>query len=180
MQTCIALLRSINVSGKNKLPMNDLQELLHASGFASVETYIQSGNVVFEVDNSNKAAVTDQIKIAIRQQFGFEPEVLVLTKEQFLKAIKANPYPEVEGDTNTLHLFFLFEPAFDPDLGKLNELKKATERFTLTDAVLYLHAPDGIGRSKLASQAEKAIGVSVTARNWRTCQQLKAMVERRH
>lgn len=177
MNTIIALLRGINVGGRNKLPMKELKELLKELGLVNIQTYIQSGNVVFQTNESHLEELSKKIKSAIDAQFGFEPAILLLTKEQFLENLAHNPYPEAETEPKTLHLFFLSAPAAQAEIDKLDRLKKDTERFTLTGEVFYLHAPEGIGRSKLAAQAEKALGVPVTARNWRTCLKLKEMVE---
>ena len=91
-------------------------------------------------------------------------------------AIKSNPFPKAVSDPKTLHFFFLAEPATDPDVGALDDAKTHTENYKLTDRVFYLHAPDGIGRSKLAANAERHLGVVATARNYRTVDKFFSMV----
>ena len=177
MQTCVALLRGINVGGKNRLPMKELRELLTHAGLNNVQTYIQSGNVIFQTDKTDLVVLTLKVQEVISENFGFKPAVFLLWANNFLTGIENNPYPEAEEEPKTLHLFFLSAPPTQADIKKLNELKKETERFTLKDNVFYLHAPEGIGRSILASRAESALGVPVTARNWRTCQKIKALIE---
>jgi uncharacterized protein (DUF1697 family) len=177
MQTIIILLRGINVGGKNKLNMAELKAILQTLNFHNIQTYIQSGNVVCQTNETNLTLLSAQLKTAIGTQFEFEPDILMLTKEKLLGSLSNNPYPEAEAEPKTLHLFFLSSPAAQADIGKLTTLKKESERFTLTEEVFYLHTPEGIGRSKLAAQAEKALGVPITARNWRTCLKLKEMAE---
>lgn len=177
MQTIIILLRGINVGGKNKLKMAELKVILQGLNFHNIQTYIQSGNVVCQVNETNLTLLTKQVKTTLGTHVGFEPAILLLTKNQFLEGLSNNPYPKAEAEPKTLHLFFLSSPASQADIGKLTILKKESERFTLTEQVFYLHAPEGIGRSKLAAQAEKALDVPVTARNWRTCLKLKEMLE---
>ena len=102
---------------------------------------------------------------------------MLLTEAELQSAMENNPFPEAEADTKSLHLSFLAEKAENADIELLKQLKKDNERFALTDSVFYLHAPDGIGRSKLAAKVEKALGVAITGRNWRTVNKIQAMVE---
>jgi uncharacterized protein (DUF1697 family) len=88
----------------------------------------------------------------------------------------ANPFPEGEGVPRSLHLFFLDAVPEDPDLSALEAVKAENERFELIDDVFYLHAPDGIGRSKLAERVGRGWDVSITARNWRTVNKIMEMV----
>ena len=103
-------------------------------------------------------------------------ESLNLSHEDLLTAIESNPFPNAVSDPKTLHFFFLAEPASNPDTEALGGIKTSTEKYQLTDGVFYLHAPDGVGRSKLAANAEKHLGVVTTARNYRTVAKLLAMV----
>lgn len=175
MTKYIALLRGINVGGKNKLPMKALTTTLTEAGYSDVKTYIQSGNVVFHHNGEDTRSLATDIASLIHNEHGFEPAVLVLTVTAFENAMKANPFRDAEEEPATLHLSFLDHRPVAPDLDKLNSLKAATERFELQDQVFYLHAPDGIGRSKLAAQVEKALGVPATARNWRSVQKILEM-----
>jgi uncharacterized protein (DUF1697 family) len=176
MKTFIALLRGINVGGKNKLPMKELKTLLEQLDLQNIRTYIQSGNVVFESPKSelNQLAVT--IREAINTAHGFDPNVLLLPAEAFAQAIKANPFPEAEADPKSLHLSFLTANPEQPDLAGMENIRTETERFILRNRVFYLHAPDGIGRSKLAARVEKLLGVPATSRNWRTVNKIMEMV----
>jgi uncharacterized protein (DUF1697 family) len=168
MKTYIALFRGINVGGKHILPMPALLAFLESLGLVDVKTYIQSGNAVFRSHAENLGLLSSRIVAEINKRHGFEPQLLLLELAELEQAVRANPFPDAETQPNTLHLNFLLHAPTNPDLTALAALKKDSERFSLIDQVFYLHAPDGIGRSKLAAQAEKRLGVAMTGRNWRT------------
>jgi uncharacterized protein (DUF1697 family) len=177
MTTYIALFRGINVGGKNKLPMKDLVATLENIGCREVATYIQSGNAVFQSEEQDALLLSETIEAAIKERHGFEPRVLLLASEEMERAMRSNPFPEAESEPKTLHLYFLAAPPENPDLDALEGIKGDRERFVLGDGVFYLHAPDGIGRSKLAASIEKLLGVPVTARNWRTVRKVMEMAQ---
>ena len=176
MQTWIALFRGINVGGHNILPMAKLKSDLELLNLKNVRTYIQSGNVVFDSTAKNTSALSKRIARRIEERHGFRPQLLILNREDLLTAIESNPFPEAVSDPKTLHFLFLAEPASDPDREALDHARAPTEKYRLTDGVFYLHAPDGIGRSKLAANAEKHLGVVATGRNYRTVHRLLSMV----
>jgi uncharacterized protein (DUF1697 family) len=177
MKTYIALFRGINVGGTNVLPMKDLVTLLEDIGSQNVKTYIQSGNAVFHNKEENASLLSNKIRAAIQKNHGFEPQVLLLTPEEIERAIEFNPFPEAESEPKTLHLNFLASIPKYPDLDALESIKSDRERFALKDRVFYLHAPDGIGRSKLAANTEKLLGVAITGRNWRTVCKVMTMAK---
>lgn len=177
MKTYIALFRGINVGGSNKLPMADLVQILEEFNLDHIQTYIQSGNVVFRSEEIETAVLATQISNAVTDQFGFTPEVLLLELDAFKEAVVSNPFPEAESDHKTLHFYFLASAPGNPDLDKLEDIRKPGERYMLREKVLYLHAPDGIGRSKLAAGIEKALDVPATARNWRSVSKILDMAE---
>jgi uncharacterized protein (DUF1697 family) len=92
----------------------------------------------------------------------------VLTVDQLRRVVQGNPFPAATSTPGSVHLFFLAGPPDAAADERLQEVVASSERFVLRDDVLYLHAPDGIGRSKLAASAERRLGVPATARNWRT------------
>ena len=168
MKTYIALFRGINVGGKNALPMKELVAILEEFGARKVRTYIQSGNAVFIGKDKDAQRLSKTIGVEIKKRRGFEPYVLLLGLEDIERAIEQNPFPEVETDPGTLHAGFLAAPPERPDIKTLESLKSDSERFRLIESVFYLHAPDGVGRSRLAANAERLLGVPMTDRNWRT------------
>ena len=175
MTTFIALFRGINVGGHNILPMKELRDTLEESGLKNVKTYIQSGNVVFQSKANDSEKLARKIGLAVKKSHGLTPEIQVLGAGALQEAIAANPYPEGEEDPKSRHLFFLKSAPINPNLEKLASLRAATERFELKNNIFYLHAPDGIARSKLASKVEKELGVGVTARNWRSAQKILSL-----
>lgn len=175
--TWIALFRGINVGGNHILPMAELRERMTALGLADVKTYIQSGNLVFRDAIDDGPTLSKRIRDAVEEGYGFRPHVLVLEAKEFTSILAANPYPEAVVDPKTLHVHFLAEPAHAVDPETIEELRAATERCTLTDRAFFLHAPDGIGRSKLAGRIDRLLGVVATGRNWRTVQKIQALVE---
>jgi len=168
MQTWIALLRGINVGGTSVLKMKDLVEILEDLGCQNVKTYIQSGNAVFRSRRRDASSLANRIRSEIKSTHGFEPQVMLLTLEEFEQAIGLNPFPEAEGEPKTLHLFFLSCSPRDVDLDGLEQAKAAPERFELIGKVLYLHTPESFGCSKLPAKAERLTGIPMTGRNWRS------------
>jgi uncharacterized protein (DUF1697 family) len=177
MKTWIALLRGINVVGKNQVPMKELAAAFERAGFAAVRTYIQSGNVVFQSSSGTQRSLAARIAGLMRSRFGFEPSVMVISGKELAAAVRGNPFPAAEQDHKSLHLYFLAERPRKPDLAALSRLEAGREAFALKGAVFYLHTPDGFPDSVLRSRIERCLGVAATARNWRTANQLLAMLE---
>lgn len=168
MTIYILFLRGINVGGKNPLPMKEVVAVLEGLGSQKVNTYIQSGNAVFESTNKDASRLSKMISAEIKKRRGFEPHVLLLKLKDLERAITENPFPEAETDPGFLHVGFLASSPRNPNLKMLESIKSDSERFHLIDNVFYLHAPEGVGRSKLSTNAEKLLGVPMTDRNWRT------------
>lgn len=166
MKTSIVLLRGINVGGNAVLPMKELSRILEGLGAHAVRTYIQSGNVVLQIADGTPLAL--RLTEAIQKQFGFAPAVQVVSAEALARAMANNPFPDAVAEPSSLHLGFMADAPSAPGLQKLQSLQAASEQFRLIGPVFYLHAPDGIGRSKLAAGAEKCMGQPMTLRNWRT------------
>jgi len=175
MNTCIALFRGINVGGKNLLPMKELVAVLEDLGARKIKTYIQSGNAIFQCEEKNFSRLSGLIAAEIEKRYGFEPVVLILTLDALERAIAENPFPEAEAEPGSLHLGFLVSLPKNPDLKQVDNLREESEHFHLSKDVYYLHAPAGVGRSKLAASAEKLLGVAATARNWNTVCKLREM-----
>lgn len=179
MDSYLALIRGINVGGRNALPMRELVEVLEGLGCDGVRTYIQSGNVVFR-STASAAQLSEAIAAGIALRRAFEPRVLVWRRAAFEQAVEQNPFPDAESDPRTLHLGFLESPPSSPDLARIESLKSPGEQFALAGQAFYVLAPNGLGRSRLAAQSEEALGVPMTMRNWRTVCRLRAMLEAEH
>jgi uncharacterized protein (DUF1697 family) len=172
----VALFRGINVGGRHGLPMQDLRQIMASLGCDNVQTYIQSGNAVFDAEAEPGALAAD-IERLVGRQFGFEPAALIRSAEEFKTIAAANPYPAADTEPGSLHVCFLFAKPLSPDLDTLRELKAADEAFTLGEGAFYLHAPGGIGRSKLAARIEACLGVKTTSRNWKTVSKLLELID---
>jgi uncharacterized protein (DUF1697 family) len=177
MATWILLLRGINVVGRNRLPMAELVRDLETLRLTKVTTYIQSGNAVFQSSAKLATTLAGRIAARIEERHGFRPHVLILSVSDLARAVESNPFRSAQADPQSLHLFFLDSKPAKPDLASLARIRSTTEQFHLTDRVFYLHAPDGIGKSKLAHRVERFLGVAATARNWRTAQRLLEMAQ---
>jgi len=177
MEIYIALLKGINVGGNNILPMTELVAVFEGLGLSNIKTYIQSGNVVFQCKQINSIELSQEICAAIKKRCGFVVHIFILEANDLKNTIASNPFPAAEAEPNMLHLFFLSSLPENPDWKTLESAKKDSEQFRLIDKVLYLYAPEGIGRSKLAMKVERALGVTATARNWRTAKKLMEMMK---
>lgn len=176
----VLFLRGINVGGKNRLPMADLKAILADQGYQQVATYIQSGNAVLASERTLNTGDETRLQQAILARQGFAPEVMLIHSVSWEKALANCPFDlaACEGDRTvgkTLHFYFLAEVPQSPGLDALNALKKPSEVFSCLERCLYLQAPEGIGRSKLAAQVEKHLGVAATARNANTVLAVEAL-----
>ncbi len=157
------LLRGINVGGTGKLPMADLRDLLAKLGADHVSTYIQSGNAVLTSDLP-AADLARQVEDAVEARFGFRRQAVVIPAQDFLAMRAAFPFKPAFDAPKTGHMWFLSGPA-QADLDAMQGLAADDEAFALLTGCFCLHAPSGIGRSKLAAKVEKLLGVAATARN---------------
>ncbi|CAM5435047.1 hypothetical protein SAVIM40S_05680 [Streptomyces avidinii] len=170
-----ALLRGINVGGNKKVPMAELRSLLEGLGHGDVQTYLQSGNAVFSSAQQDPAVLTRELEAAIEDRFGFRVACLVLDGAYLRAVAEACPFPAAELEGKQLHATFCSEQPGPERFAALDEASYLPEEYRLGDRVLYLYAPDGLGRSKLAEAlARPAVvkGIDVTTRNWNTVAKL--------
>jgi uncharacterized protein (DUF1697 family) len=179
MTTFVALLRAVNVSGKNGIPMAELRRALGGMGLTEVETYLQSGNVVFDAKGDDPAKQADAIRDLIAREFKCDVRVLVVTAAELAQAAAANPFVSRVADAKALHATFLFARA-DADGFAGRELPAQTgERAERAGPVIYLDLPHGYGRTKLNNAwFERALKTPATTRNWRTVLALVQMSAR--
>lgn len=178
MQTYIAFLRGINVGGRNKIPMVALRQTLETAGFINVRTYIQSGNVVFESELNSVDEITISINKTIKDTFGFNIPVLVITKEQLELILSESPYnEEAQISANKSYFVLLFERPTKEAVAYLNTLYYDNEQFKVLNICVYLLCLNGYGKAKLHNNTiENKLKVVATARNYRTMQNLLALV----
>ena len=177
MARLIALLRAVNVGGR-KLPMAELRALCGELGWQDVETYIQSGNVVFKA-SAKPEALEAELEKAITARFGLDVPVIVRTAKQWAACAAANPFPAAARDEpNRLQLLLSQRPPHADAAEKLMERAQAGERVTAAGGALWFHFPEGVGSSKLTpALIDKACGSPSTGRNWRTVVQLGVMAD---
>ncbi len=178
MASFIALLRGINVGGRNKLPMAELRETCAALGWTGVRTYIQSGNIVFEA-SGRTAVLEEALEKAIAARFGFQPAVMVRSAAQATQLAEANPFRKESAKEPHWVLIGLAKQALKAAAAEAIEAKgRAGERVAEAGGALWFHYPAGVGTSKLTpALIDRAAGSPVTARNWRTLTTLIAMLE---
>ncbi|MEU3614933.1 DUF1697 domain-containing protein [Streptomyces sp. NPDC006872] len=169
--TYAALLRGINVGGSRKVPMAELRTLLEGLDLGDVRTYLQSGQAVFSSARGDEETLAAELTAAIEKRFGFVVDVIV-RDHAFLKAVaEACPYPAAELEAKQLHVTYFSDPVDEERYAGIDRAAFLPEEFRLGDRVLYLYAPDGLGRSKLAEQLSRPRvhkGLIATTRNWNT------------
>jgi uncharacterized protein (DUF1697 family) len=172
----IALLRGINVGGHGKVTMAQLRDMLAGLGWPDVRTYVQSGNVVFRADQTDAVKLEAKLAETFSETFGFEAPFLVRSLPAWTVGMEANPYPEIaSADPTKVHLLFLGSEPSPQALSKLEERDTKGDQWQMGEGVVYLHTPNGMGRSKFAPGVEKSLGVPVTARNWRSVVKLEEL-----
>jgi uncharacterized protein (DUF1697 family) len=175
-QQFVALLRGVNVSGKKMVAMAVLRSLCTRMGWTEVQTYIQSGNLVFRTDGTSEE-LEAMIERAIERRFGFTVPVVVRSALEWSAFVKGNPFPQ-ESRTDAGHvLLALSKKKPNPDaVPKLRRYAVKGEKLAQVDDALWIHFAGGAGASKLSPAVlDRLVGSSVTARNWRTVLKLQEM-----
>ena len=171
--THVALLRGVNVGGRNKLPMKDLASMFRAVGCGNVRTYIQSGNVVFQADPNLASRVPSLVAESIMNRFGYSIPVIGRTAADLLNVVRANPFSEAGAAANELHVVFL---PVAPSLAQATTLdpeRSPGDRFSVVGREIFLHCPRGLSRTKLTNAwFDSRLQTTSTMRNWRTVHKL--------
>jgi uncharacterized protein (DUF1697 family) len=169
----IALLRGINVGGKNKLPMKDLAALFEEAGCRDVRTFIQSGNVIFDVAPRVSAKVSQAVAAGIAKRFGFSAPVVLRTAEELQKVLRDNPFLRDNVDEDHLHVLFLADEPAPRSLGDLDPKRSPGDAFIARGREIYLRLPNGVARTKLTNAYfDSKLSTVTTGRNWRTLTKL--------
>ncbi len=173
METYIAFLRGINVSGQKKIKMADLRLSLERSGLEKVQTYIQSGNLVFQSTMATITSLEKMITDQIAKDFEFDVPVLVTTPESIQQILERDPFPDQEDSGK--HYYALLKTKPDPQRkAAFEKMKFENEQFLINDACVYLNCVKGYGKAKLNNNLiERKLGVVATTRNLNT---LKKMI----
>lgn len=174
MKSFNAFLRGINVGGQKKIKMADLRQVLEANGLHNVQTYIQSGNIVFQSEETNHTKLEEAVNKIILSAFGFDVPVLILTVEKLMKILNTNPYAD-DPDKKSLYFVLLKNHPNSDLVNEFSKVKFENEDFFITDHCVYLCCKAGYGKAKLSNNLiERKLKVEATARNLRT---MRKMVE---
>lgn len=177
MSLAAALVRGINVGGRARLSMNELRSMLADLGLRDVETYLQSGNVVFESGDRPVTELDARIESAIAETFGLQVRVILRVRKDLVAVTRSHPYLDAEADPSRIHVVFL---EATPDADRVDALdpdRSPPDEFAVIGREIYLRYPNGQGRSKLSlDYFERVLGMAGTARNWNTVTKLLEML----
>ncbi|MGH3114356.1 MAG: DUF1697 domain-containing protein [Gaiellaceae bacterium] len=172
-RTFVALLRGVNLAGRNKVPMPELRSALESLGLENVVTYIQSGNVVFRTRGDRAPQLAGRIERQIAGAFGIDVVVILRTPAELAGIARGNPFLRRGADPSKLHVLFLGGKPTKKAAAQLDPERSPPDEFKLAGREIYLHMPNGFGRSKLTvDDFERRLGVAATARNWKTVTKL--------
>lgn len=176
--TNVALLRGINVGGKNSLPMKELVTIFEKAGCTDVRTFIQSGNVVFGAPGTILKTISAAVSASIEKRFGFRIPVVIRTADEMTLIVRQNAYPKCDPDAQRLHVFFLGDTPDAAGVAALDPNRSPGDSFKVVGREIYALFPNGAGNSKLTNAYFDAQLKTVsTARNWRTVLKLVEMTK---
>jgi uncharacterized protein (DUF1697 family) len=175
----VAMLRSVNLPSHQKVNMQALKTLCTALGLRDVQTYIQSGNLVFRDDKEDPVALARRLEDAMEASFGFRPAVIVRTASELRKVIAKNPFAgRKEVAPNKLLVVFMNSAPTKQAREKLLAIPCDPEELHINGREVYIYYPDGMARPKIPLiRMEKALQCSSTGRNWNTVNKLLVMAE---
>ena len=178
MMEYVSILRGINVGGNKKVKMTELKSLYEVNGFQNIRMYIQSGNVAFSSHSENKMEIKNKIENFISSNYDFEVPVMVRTKEEIDFIYDNSPFVESldeQNDTKIL-ISFLSNTPKEKDIKNLMTYVKEPESLVVMNDFVYLHAPNGYGKSKLSNNfLESKLKVLATTRNYKTLKALREL-----
>lgn len=172
----VALLRGVNVGGRNALRMDALARIFERDGCAEVRTYIQSGNVVFRCADAHVDGLADRIRSAIKAEADVDSPVVLRSAEDLGRIVDENPFLKRGEDERALHVSFMAD-APDPDaVAALDPDRSPGDEYVVAGSEIYLFLPNGAARTKLtAAYFDKRLDTVTTQRNWRTVRKLVEM-----
>ena len=182
VETCITMLRGVNMTGHNTIKMTRLADMFRQLGYTDAETYIQSGNIVFTCHNGDIDDVSSGIRKSVLSEFNLNIAVIIRTLDEMKKIISANPFmEEPDFDPSKMAVLFLeFRPSEEQIL-KVAGIDYPPDKFRINGSEIYIYCPDGFGKTKLYTNFfEAKMKVTGTARNWRTLNKLIEMAEKKN
>ncbi len=178
MNSWIALLRGVNVTGRNMISMELLRDICASLKLRNPRTYIQSGNVVFRSPETHPAKLAARLETAIEKRCGFRPSVMLRTAAEMRDVVARNPYTGRENiHPGKFVVFFMATPPHPEVSNKVMAINVGSEEIQVDGRELYIYFPDGQGKSKLPPVLERTLKMPATARNWNTVNKLLAMAE---
>lgn len=174
MTSYIAILRGINVSGQKLIKMDALKKMLERQHLENIQTYVQSGNVIFASKEQNPKLLEKMIASGIKAEFGFAVPVIVLDAKTLKAIIENNPFASDNlKDKSFLHVSFLADSPAHFDKEGILEKKQPNEEIAFAEKAVYLYCPNGYGNTKLNNNfLENKLKVNATTRNWKTTNEL--------
>ncbi|MFL9843414.1 DUF1697 domain-containing protein [Flavobacterium rhizosphaerae] len=180
MPKYLALFRAVNVSGHNIIKMEHLRKLMENNGFKNVATYIQSGNVVFETDETNKAKIAKNLEVLLYKEYGHDVFIFILDKADLEKVIDSNPYTTREPEPSGIKKFFVCFLAGDVSpqgIDQMNKFNRSDDVYKAIGNILYLKLSQSAADSKLTNSfIEGKLKLKATTRNWNTTLKLLEML----
>ena len=165
----VALLRGINVGGRNQLPMKELAAMFVDVGCDDVRTYIQSGNVLFRMEPTLGEDIPSLISASILSRFGYRIPVVTRTAQELQEIVRSNPFVQAGAEADKLHVVFLAELPDNGHVETLDPNRSPADEFAVVGREVYLHCPNGLARTKLTnSYFDSRLSTTSTMRNWRT------------
>jgi uncharacterized protein (DUF1697 family) len=172
----VALLRGINVGGNTMINMGELRRTFEALGFENVASYINSGNLAFDIRKSLETSLVSKIENAVESRFGKPVRVMVREQADIGRILANNPYEGEYTSHKEMHVLFLNEELSADKAAQLREAAPGPEKFTIAGREIYCYLPMGVADSFLGRGLfEKKLKVAVTARNWRTVEKLAGL-----
>jgi len=170
------------MAGHNKIKMTDLSSLYKKIGLKDVETFIQSGNVVFtDPGNLSETDLTEQIEDAVSKKFKYNIPVIIRTPEEFREIVSLNPFSDVENfNPEKLAVIFLYEKPSEAQIEKVKNIDYPPDKFIINGKEIFIYCPNGFGKSKIYTGFfENKMKVSGTGRNWNTINALLKIAEKK-
>jgi uncharacterized protein (DUF1697 family) len=178
VETYVALLRGINVGGKNMLPMKDLAAMFTAAGCQSVTTYIQSGNVIFQAKKPVAAKVSSIVNLEIENRYGFPGRMLIRSTGQMRAVALENPFLKLGVPLDLLSVMFLETAPGSANVASLDPDRSPPDTYIVAGDNVFLNTPNGLAKTKLTNAYfDSKLKTFSTIRNWRTVLKLLELME---
>lgn len=178
MPTYLALLRAVNVSGRNKLPMKELRDRMEASGYGNVRTYIQSGNVIFDHPSEDERGLRSAIADLLLAEFSVKSPVVLRSHAELAETVANCPFTVEAAEEKFFHVMFLGDAPSDDQIASLDPNRSPEDRWLVRDRDIYIHYKGGVAESKLTNAYfDSKLKTVSTGRNWRTVNTLLGMLK---